>query len=82
MLPTKNANLDRDLYMALGEMKQGFDWESGGTPLIPYRIFVGLNAGVNETKTKEDLANIEKEGNWTATFNDKEIGWENPFNDF
>jgi hypothetical protein len=79
VLPTKNANLDRDLYMALGELEAGLDWESGGTVWMPYRIFVGLNAGMNGTKTKEEQAAINEEGNWTATFTDEEIGWNDTF---
>ncbi|MEH6947007.1 hypothetical protein V7068_08010 [Bacillus sp. JJ634] len=65
--------------MALGEMENGFDWESGGSPHLPYRIFAGLNAGMNGMKTKEDKAVIVEEGNWTATFTDEEIGYEDPF---
>ncbi|TKH09562.1 hypothetical protein FC678_16900 [Peribacillus simplex] len=81
-LPTKNANLERDLLMALGEIQQGLDYESGGSIWMPYRVFLGLDAGMNGTKTKEEQAAINEEGNWTATFTDKEIGWEDPMEGF
>ncbi|MBK5458050.1 hypothetical protein [Peribacillus sp. TH27] len=79
LMPTKNANLERDLYMALGELEDGLDYESGGSIWMPYRVFLGLNAGMNGIETKEEQAAINEEGNWTATFTDEEIGWNDTF---
>lgn len=83
LLPTKNANLDRDLYMALGEMRTGFDYENGGDIYLTYRILYGLHTGMNGYKHVDRDENGRKrfdpEGNWTATFTDEEIDYEDPF---
>ncbi|RID83343.1 hypothetical protein D1953_16470 [Peribacillus asahii] len=83
LLPTKNANLDRDLYMALGEIRTGFDYENGGDIYLTYRILYGLHTGMNGyehvDRDENGRKRFDPEGNWTATFTDEEIGYEDPF---
>lgn len=79
LLPTKNANLDRDLYMALGEMRTGFEYVNDGNIYLTYRVLYGLHTGMNGYKHVDRDENGRKrfdpEGNWTATFTDEEVGY-------
>ncbi|MGE8022119.1 hypothetical protein ACQKOM_25080 [Peribacillus frigoritolerans] len=50
LMPTNNSHLDRDLNMALGEMRTGFEYENGGDIYLTYKILYGLHTGMNGYK--------------------------------
>ncbi|KRF64398.1 hypothetical protein ASG99_21480 [Bacillus sp. Soil768D1] len=86
LMPTKSSNLNQDLGNVVGEMRTGFEYENGGDIYTPHRILYGLHAGMNGYRYVERDENgrkrLDPEGNWTVTFTDEEIGYEDPFNDF